>query len=183
MAFGNATFTDASSAAGDIFQGIQAKETDYLKAQGDFAEASNYGLAATLAQQNEQFTETSTAIKEVQAQRAIEQGIGTEQAQISGAGFQTSGSAIDLLAASAQQGALQKAVLSEQGLITEAGYTEQAHAYQTMQQTALATGQQEEHIGNQAMQFGEITGAINAAAAVGTLFTGGPPGASSGGGS
>ena len=173
MAFGNATFTDFGSAANDIFQGIEANTQDQIKAQGDFAEAQNYGLASTLADQNAQFTEQSTAIKQVQEQRQVEQAIGTEQSQISGAGLQTSGSALDLLASSAQQGVLQKAVLGNQGLITEAGYEEQATAYTNMQAAALQTGQAEQKAGSQAEEFSDISAGISAAAGVATLFTGG----------
>jgi hypothetical protein len=54
------TFTDFGGAASDLF----ASFADKAKAQGDFAEAKNYGLASDLATQNEKFTETSTAIKE-----------------------------------------------------------------------------------------------------------------------
>src|SRR5260221_4919747 len=41
------------------------------KAQGDLAEASNYDLAATLAQANEAYTAQSTRIQQSQQERAI----------------------------------------------------------------------------------------------------------------
>jgi hypothetical protein len=91
----------------------------------------------------------STAIKESQADRNLYQALGTTRADFavglfarpmncriwrcSGAGFAESGSALDLLRESASQGAMTKAVLGEQGLITEAGYQEQAQSYTVLQ--------------------------------------------------
>ncbi len=103
-----------------------------LRAQGDITEAQNYTTAAGLARQNSEFTAQSTKLQELTADRQIYQGIGTERAEVGGAGFQQSGSAVDLLRSSAQQGALQKEVISQQGLMTEAGYNEQATAYDNL---------------------------------------------------
>ena len=92
--------------------------------------------AAALAKQNEQFTEMSTAIKQSQADRNLYQALGTTRADVAGAGFAASGSALDILRESASQGAMTKAVLGEQGLITEAGYQEQAQSYTDMANAA-----------------------------------------------
>jgi hypothetical protein len=78
----------------------------------------------------------STAIKQSQADRNLYQSLGTTEADIAGAGLAQSGSALDLLRESASQGAMTKAVLGEQGLITEAGYAEQAQSYQDMASAA-----------------------------------------------
>lgn len=165
MAFGAGTITSIGGAASDLF----ASFGDKAKAKGDFAEATNYGLASDLATQNEKFTETSTAIKEAQQQREMMNTLGGQQADVAGAGFAASGSALDLLRDSASQGALTHAVLGQQGLITEAGYTEQAQSYKTMQQAAIDAGNAE----NQASTFADITGAIKGVAAVASLFPGG----------
>lgn len=146
-------FSNAAGAVGDLFKGFGALEQGQIKAkglnidaqgqrlnaqglrikaQGDLSEASNYDLARDLSRQNEQFTQASTAIKEGQIDRQTSMAIGGQQADVAGAGFASSGSAIDLLRESAQQGALTKQVAGQQGLITEAGYEEQAQSYQTM---------------------------------------------------
>src|SRR5580704_13717705 len=122
MAFGTSTIGDFGAAAQDIFGGLG----DQAKASGDFAEATEYNAAAGLALQNEQFTKQFTAIKEAQQQRELVMAQGGIQANQAGAGFQMSGSALDIMRDSASQGALTHAVLSQQGLITEAGYNEQA---------------------------------------------------------
>lgn len=155
------TFSDLGGAASDIFAGFG----DQAKAQGDFAEAKNYDLGADLATQNEQFTETSTAIKEAQNQRENLMSIGGQKADVASAGFTEGGSALDLMRASASQGALSQAVLGQQGLITEAGEEEQATSYTNMANAATAAG----NAANQAATFADITGAIKGVAAVATL--------------
>lgn len=162
MAFGAGTISAFGGAASDLF----ASFGDKAKAQGDFAEGKAYGLASDLATQNEQFTETSTAIKEAQQQREVTQQLGGQQADVAGAGFAASGSALDLLRDSAAQGALTHAVLGQQGLITEAGYTEQAQSYKIMQGAANDAGNAE----NQAATFAEISAGVKAVAGIATLF-------------
>src|SRR6266699_2249625 len=75
----------------------------------DIAEQSQYTAAARLARQNEQYTKMSTAIKESQTDRELYMSLGKTQTEIAGAGFNLSGSALDILRESASQGALQKA--------------------------------------------------------------------------
>jgi hypothetical protein len=162
MAFGGSTFSDISGAVGDLF----AAEGHKSKAEGDRIEAQNYDLASGLALQNEKFTETSTAIKQSQLDRSIYQTIGGEQADVAGAGFAQSGSALDLLRDSASQGALTKAVAGQQGLITEASYTEQAQSYQNMSKAAKLAANAED----EAATGADITAGIKGAAAIATLF-------------
>jgi len=162
MAFGAGTINDIGGAVSDLF----AAEGDRAKAAGDRSEATDYGLASNLAGENEKFTETSTAIKEAQQARQVTLGLGKESADIAGAGFAASGSALDLLRDSASQGALTHAVLGEQGLITEAGYTEQQQAYTNMQSAANAAANAEDNAA-----FGaDITAGIKGAASIATLF-------------
>lgn len=155
------TFTDLGGAASDIFAGFG----DQAKAQGDFAEATNYTDAAALAAQNEKFTETSTAIKEAQQTRESTQMIGGQEADVAGAGFAESGSSLDLLRDSAAQGARTHAVVGQQGLITEAGEQEQETSYTNMANAATQAG----NAANQAATFADIAGAIKGVAAIATL--------------
>jgi hypothetical protein len=62
----------------------------------------------------------------------VQKSLGQTRADVAGAGFAESGSALDILRESASQGALTKSVMATQGLITEAGYQEQADSYRTM---------------------------------------------------
>jgi hypothetical protein len=161
--FGASTITGVSGAVGDLF----AADADKAKAQGDLLEKQNYLLASDLATQNAEFTAQSTAIKTAQIDRETFKAIGGEQADIAGAGLQQSGSAIDLLRESASEGALTKAVASQQGLITEAGFTEQAQADQTQAQAAQVAAD----AANEAAKGAGITGAIKGVAALASLFT------------
>jgi hypothetical protein len=109
--------------------------------------------------------------------------IGGQQAAVAGAGFAASGSALDILADSARQGALAHAALGQQGLITEAGYQEQAQSYTTMATAARTAAAGETQIAAETDQlaqetkdaaktsaFGDFAGAlIKGAATVATL--------------
>ena len=163
MAFGASTLTDLGGAVSDLF----GADADRSKAQGDRIESQDYLLAAGLAQQNEQFTAQSTAIKQAQIDRSNTMVLGQQTADVASAGFANSGSALDLMRDSASQGALTKAVAGQQGLITEAGYTEQAQADQNMSQAALVAANAED----KAAQGADITGIIKGVASVATLFT------------
>lgn len=190
-------FGDFAGAAGDIFGGIEKNmglkiqadgtritaEGTRLKAQGDLVEATNYDEAATLAHQNEQFTEQSTAVKEMQTQRQIYQGLGTTRADVAGSGFTMSGSGLDILRMGAQEGALTKQVVGQQGLITEAGYNEQQQAYTNLagyarysagvendiagKQDELA--QKQDDLGSFAQTAGMITGGLKAVAGIAAI--------------
>jgi hypothetical protein len=177
MALSNATFSNIGGAASDLFAGLGAEAQGALqaaglnitaagtrisaqstrisatglrlKAQGDLAEASNYDIAATLAQQNEAFTAQSTRVQQAQLDRQITQTIGGQQASVAGAGFASSGSALDIMRDSASQGALARGVLAQQGTITEAGFEEQAKSFQTMAAAGRTTAAGEMDIANQ----------------------------------
>ena len=132
MAFGASTFSDLGAGVGDLFAAAATSD----KEQGLQFEEQNYEAAAGLALQNEQFTKTSTAIKQGQADRELYMSLGKTKAGEAGAGLAQSGSAIDLLRSSAQQGATTNAVIGQQGLITEAGYQEQHDSYMNMASAA-----------------------------------------------
>lgn len=165
MAFGKDFFGGGAGAVSDLFAASGARS----RAQGNRLEAQSYGLASNLALQNAEFSTQSTAVKRLQAERDIYRGIGTTAAGVAGAGLAESGSALDLLAAGAQQGALTQQVLGQQGLIEEAGFEQQAASYKLMQQAAniAADAQMDAASGL------EITAAIRGVTAIASLFTGG----------
>ena len=170
MALGAATFNDIGGAVSDLFSSQETAAGLNIKAQGDIAEGQEYTLAAGLAGQNEQFTEQSTAIKEMQAEREANMTIGAQKAGVAASGFEEGGSALDLLRDSASQAALQRQVLGQQGLITEAGYQEQQQSYQTMASAATTAASEEQSLASKTEEFGDISAAIKGAAAVATLF-------------
>ena len=169
-AFGANTVNNVGGAVNDLFSSEATATGLRLKASGARIEGENYDLAATLAKQNEQFTEQSTAVKQVMADRQISMGIGTEEAGIAGAGFSNSGSALDLLRSSAQQGALQKQLIGQQGLITEAGYNEQAASYTKLADYARYSADTQDSMAGKAETAGEWSAAFKGAAAIATLL-------------
>jgi hypothetical protein len=161
MALGGATFSDLGGAVSDLF----AAQGNKFKAAGDRAEQTNYQRAAAFSDQNAMYAEWSTAIKQHQADREIYKSLGETRADVAGAGFAESGSALDILRDSAREGAMTKAVLGEQGLITEAGYKEQADSYRTMADAAGMAA----HAEDTAATGAYITAGIKGLAAVATL--------------
>jgi hypothetical protein len=158
----------------DLFASMGYK----AKAQGDAFEQQNYLLAGTLADQNEQYTEWSTGIKQAQEDRELFKSLGTTKADIAGAGLAESGSALDILRESASQGAMARAVTGEQGLIAEAGYREQAQSYRNMAAAAQVAIDAE----NKAAKGAEITGILKGAAGGAAMgAAAGPWGALAGG--
>lgn len=170
MAFGTGTINSIGGAVSDIFQGEATADSLNLKAQGDLSEAQNYDLASALATQNSQFTEQSTAVKETQQQRQIYMGMGSTQADVAGSGFQMGGSALDLMRSGAAQGALTQQVIGQQGLITEAGYNEQAQAYTNMSAAARYAASTEQSMASDAESNSYITAGIKGVSAVASLF-------------
>lgn len=188
---------DFASAAASLFAGKAAQskaamykveaQADLLKGEGAKIEGENYAKAQALALTNEEYAKTSTAIQEAQASRAIYLQTGEARAAAGASGIAQSGSALDILADSARQGELQKQVLAQQGLITEAGYQEQAETYGNMVKASdiAVKGAQlasQEHLmaadaEETAAKGSFITGAIKAAAGVAAIvaapYTGG----------
>jgi hypothetical protein len=128
VAYGSQNIGAAGAGVSDIFAGFG----DIAKMKADELEQGQYQQAAEFAGQEAQYTQMSTAIKEAQENREIVQAQGKTSAEVAGAGFAASGSALDIMRSNAQQGALQQAVTSEQGQITTQGYIEQQNSFNTM---------------------------------------------------
>jgi hypothetical protein len=156
-----ATFSDLGGAVGDIFAGFGQK----YKIQGAQIEKQNYLQAAAFSQQEAEFTKQSTAIKQAQSDRELYKALGQTQEGVASAGFTEGGSALDILRESAQQGALTHQVLGQQGLITEAGYQEEAQSYQNMAAAADVAIKADKF----AQKADFISGALKGAAAIATL--------------
>ena len=122
---------------GQAFGDFGGAVSDIFGAEGSQQAGSAYGTAATIAQENAALTLRSTAIQEQQATQQTYKVLGTEQADTSAAGFNaSSGSAGDLLRASASQAALTKQLIQNQGEVTATGYQQQAAAYEGQKQAA-----------------------------------------------
>ena len=114
---------------GTLVQDIGGAVGDLFTSKGNAAQAADYQGAANLATQNAQLSAASTRIQETQVARSVTQSLGTTQADIAGAGFTMSGSALDILRSSASQGSLATSLVNIQGAINENSYAAQAGAY------------------------------------------------------
>lgn len=131
------TFSAAGGAVSDLFSAFGST----YKVKGYQLEQDRLNDAATFADENEKYTETSYAIKQMQLDRSIYQSQSGTQADTAGAGLAMSGSALDILHDSASQGALTKQVTQQQGYITEAGYREQAKSLRDQAEAAGVAAQ------------------------------------------
>lgn len=127
MALTDAFFGDLGGAVSSIFGGI-----------GALSEAKGYSAAAQISASNADITKRTTALNLTQANRQLYQAYGTERADTAGAGFQMSGSAIDLMKSSVNQGAITQQIIQNQGEITAQGYEAQASSYQAQSAAAKA---------------------------------------------
>lgn len=115
---------------------------DLFGAMGSFEAASGYSKASKSAYQSADITRASTKIQEQQQDIQTYKVIGAEQASTAGAGFvTTSGSAGDLLRSSAQQAALSRQLIENQGEITAGGFDAQGASYKAQQKAANAQGE------------------------------------------
>ncbi len=132
----SAAFNDFGSAAQNLFG-----------SRGAVAASDSYTAAAAIADQNVELAKQEAAIKETQTQRQIYQTIGKQQAQVGGAGMAESGSALDVLRSSMSQGALAKAMVANQGAITENAYAEQADKFRGMADAAQSSANKQQIVG------------------------------------
>lgn len=170
MALSSATVNDVGGAAQDLMSGYANSGADKAKAVGAGYEAANYGMAATLAGQNAQYTEESTAIQELQQTRTNYQQYSGAQSDIAGAGLRESGSAISILRDNAQQGQLALGVIQKQGQITEEGYQEQQSSYENLQKAALAQQSADNEAAKESEEGGWLGAAFKGVAAIASLF-------------
>lgn len=157
--FGGGFSAGGVTAIGGAISDFFAADALRTKAKGSRIEAEQYGLAAGLADMNAQYTETSTAIKEYQLERSATKTLGEQAADVAASGFQASGSSVDILRDSVAQASLTKAVISQQGLIDEAGYREQAASFRLMQDASLMAAKADEHAATGATWTAAIKGA------------------------
>ena len=107
---------------------------------GDFFEAGAYDQAAGIERHNAEIQGLVTSVQQAQENRAIFQTEGSQQAQIGASGLKQSGSALSILASTAQQGSLQKQAIGLQGYLKQQEYLQQADAYSGQASAATAQG-------------------------------------------
>lgn len=109
---------------------------DLFASQGDSQSAGSYDKAAAGEEVNARIAAASTRIKETALQRSIYSTEGAQSAAVTGSGFKMSGTAMDLVRDTAQQGALATSILTAQGAIDVNDYKLKADAYRAQAQQA-----------------------------------------------
>jgi hypothetical protein len=129
---GSGGFSFGTGNVGAGIANIGGVVQDLFASQGDKAEAAQYRQASQDALEAAQFQQILTGVQQTQEKRALTMTIGSEQAGYATSGLAASGSALDVMRASTQQGALQQQVSAYQGAQQEYGYEEQAKSYDAM---------------------------------------------------
>jgi hypothetical protein len=128
MPLSSAGFDDIGGAVSSIFGAV-----------GQLQSAKGYKKAADFALQNADIARQSADIKKLMAERQVYQTIGGQKSDVAGAGLAASGSALDILRSSEQQGALTKQLVSNQGAIDVLGYQAEASSYSSMAAAAKSS--------------------------------------------
>lgn len=126
---------DLSGIVSDI-TGLQSQATmaaasaegNRLAAQGAQAEADAYSVSAQIAGINQEQEAIAEGVKEIQMTRELDQTVGSQKATVAGHGFQSSGSAVDVMLSSYRQGYLAQQMSAMQSETTQRGYLEQQAA-------------------------------------------------------
>jgi len=161
------TFSLLGGAVSDIFGKSKAAATER---QGLALQAGQYREAAAFAEENAKYAKTSQQIAEYQVDRSNFQQLGTLGADIGGAGFANSGTALYLMMDSAKQGDLARSVVTQQGVINIRGYEEQAKSYRNMAVAADMAAR----AAAKKKKSGLIGGIIKGIAAIAGTAVGGP---------
>lgn len=171
MAFGSNTIGNIAGAVGDLFSSQATAAGLHLKAKGSQIAGENYRLAAGLAGENAAFVEGDTNVKTARAERQLYLGLGQEISGITGSGFRAdTGTSLDLLRSSVEQGALERNLINIQGTIQEDAFKEQQKSYNTLASySEYAAGVQNEMAGN-ATTSGWINAGLKGAAALASIF-------------
>ncbi len=140
---------DVGGAVGDIFGYFG----DQSKAETLGLSADEYRDAAALTGQNIELQQQSNGIQQLATSRSIYKNLSTQQATAAANGFQESGSALDILADSKRQGALQQQIVLENGKIKLNTLQSQQDQYETQAEIADKSAQAAKNSG-----FGDLIG-------------------------
>lgn len=130
MADGGADLFGSLNDIGKGVSGLGGAVSSLFSSEGSSAAAEGYDKAAKIADTNADIAKTSYQLQQTQAARQFQQTLGSQKAEVASAGFRSSGSALNLMADSASQGAITQAMIGVNGQIQVNGYQQQAQAYE-----------------------------------------------------
>lgn len=127
--------------------GYKAAQRAYEKSAEIYADQGKlYDQMGVQSGANAKIADAGSRIKQMQTEREVLTTLSGQKADIAGTGLASSGSALDIIRSSAQQGALDVALGRISGELEQAGYREEQLSYQAMGKAsqaaaAAATGQ------------------------------------------
>lgn len=115
---------------------------DLFGAEGANQAAAGYTRAAQDEALSAKISTANGVIQKTAAQRSIEKAIGGQRSDIAGSGFEFTGTAVDLAADSAHQGAITQALIENQAQIETRSHESASQAYsdQAAQEKTKAKG-------------------------------------------
>ncbi len=123
------------TAVKDLLSGVSTTAEYYAnskayttQAEGDTAEATAYTTSAAIDTENVSLTGISTLLKQADEARTLTKTLGTQAADVAGAGLGTGGTAAFLLRDSARQGAYKQQLTGYEGNLAERDYTNEGLA-------------------------------------------------------
>lgn len=111
--------SNAANAAGSTTQ-----------AEGYRREAEAYDTVGSIAEENAKIEGISGNIKQLQLNRGVQRTIGSQRAAVASSGFANSGSSLDIMRSSLQEGYLADQLIRSNTAVTQGGYLEQGAAAQ-----------------------------------------------------
>lgn len=100
------------------------------QSEGYLREAEAYENVGAIAKENATIEGVSGNIKQLQLGRAVQRTLGSQRAAVASAGFASSGSSLDVMKSSIQEGYLADQLIRSQTAVTQGGYLEQGAAAQ-----------------------------------------------------
>lgn len=145
-----------------------------ITAAGDLNEANAYGNAQAIAAGNARVALIGGQVEQSMQQVKLGQTLGEQRAQVSGGGFAESGTALNLLKSSTQQGALEQQITGVNSELQAGGFEEQgaAAAAEATAATAASSAAAANAASLSAIGAAAKTSATNAAAAMGLNIPG-----------
>lgn len=160
-------------------QAAGTEQAEEALATGAEQEETAYGTAAAVAQANARLATIGGTVEQAQQQLQLTQTLGSQRAAVAGGGFAESGSALDILRASTQQGLFEQQITGVNAALQSGGYEQQVAASQAEQTAAAASATSAQATATAAAQLSSLTKtqAANEAAAMNVnLTTGVGPG-------
>jgi hypothetical protein len=149
-----ATVSNLFSLIGEASQFAATGVSEGDIAAGDAAEAGAYTDAGNIARANARLALVGGDIEQAQEQIKLGTTLGSQRAAVAGGGFAESGTALNLLRSSTQQGHLEQQITGVNATLQSGGFEEQGAASDAEAAAATAAGASATALGTSAAALG-----------------------------